>query len=149
VLPADGRLNFSDLTLEQLGQEPGPFGPTYQLASCATLVSAKYGYYFSVAPPCDRSLRVAYHLESPWENVVEVREHTEPDRQSAGWLIAASTFVVGITAAPFLLVGATSKNSALEAVGIALLAVGLGVDLLVLPTLLAPAHDRVVETPSR
>jgi hypothetical protein len=107
------------------------------------------------AAPYGAPLRVPLLLETPWSNVVEVRSTSEPKRRGAIIGALVTTLATGALATFMILVanGVTEPvNQANDNIGPKIIrgmgwgfaGVGATVDVLLLPTILAPSSKTVV-----
>jgi hypothetical protein len=95
-----------------------------------------------VAFPTQPAIVAPYILDTPWSNVVEIRERTTVDH-ATGWAIfGVFTGLFGsLSAVAFAVPHSTGVKLGL---GIPLATLGLAVDVSVLPTLFSPSHDVVI-----
>jgi hypothetical protein len=151
VLPASGSVEIADesvLRPEMLAQ------PTLKLQSCASLMpkharTAFVGWRATEWEGCGRSLAVPFTVETPWSNVVSARQTVRPMRGVALGSIIVSTLVFGGLGGLFLALHCTNRvtgedcSGPLHSVGWVFVGTGALIDLLLLPTLVAPERDTV------
>jgi hypothetical protein len=118
--------------------------PTLRMPGCAALhkSTAKgvfVGYHATEWAPCEQAVvAVPFALETPWSNVKELHQRVVPEKAIAGGLAIVNTVLIGGVGALFLALPQT------HAAGWIFTGLAGGIDLLLLPTLLAPERDTIV-----
>ncbi len=90
--------------------------------------------------PSEAAVTVPFTIVTPWSNVVEIRRIDAPQRGVAAILAILSTALFGGVGIPLAL----SSSKPLAVVGDSLVGIGALIDVLTIPTLLAPSSDERV-----
>ena len=155
LLPADGHitiLDTADANVVQLDDSRLRIPLLASLSSASDSDGGFIGYRASVGPtqPPGASVSVPLSLDTPLANLLEVRRKVSPRRGVALAVFLGSTVFFGafgaayIASAPSFGKG-TSGEAAFRGVGWGSVAAGGLVDVLMLPTLLSPSTDLVIE----
>jgi hypothetical protein len=132
--------------------------PTLKLRSCASLVGRHarntfVGWRATEWEGCGGSLAAPFALETPWSNVVSVRQTVTPMRGAALGGMLVSTLLFGGIGGLFLALSCHDTSAdctgSLHTLGWVFVGIGGLLDLLLLPTLVAPSRDTVVFPPER
>jgi hypothetical protein len=155
VVSASGRITLADTDDASLVHFEGSRLRLPLFASLSRATDGEGGFvgYSASTTPTPRlgtSVAVPLSLDTPTGNVIEVRRKVNPHRGTAMAAILLSSAFFGVFGGAYLAAAphfgkGTSGETAFRAVGWGSIGVGGAIDLLALPTLLAPSTDEVVE----
>lgn len=118
---------------------------TLQVSGCAALIRSTVrgtfvGYRAEEWQDCVWPASAPYTLDTPWDNVISLRQHAEPEKAGAlGFMILSSVLFGGAGAA----LAAAHGGTAQHVVGWSLVGVGVLIDVSWLPTLVASPREIV------
>jgi hypothetical protein len=150
MVPPSGTLHLGETVLDAIASSATLAHRSYALDACSEIArsGSRYGGYTGVPlslEPCGGAVALRVTLDTPWDNVVEIKRETSNMRGLALAGIFLSTLSFGLPGG--ILYGTTLGESSgapctnvQRIIGGSFFVVRLLVDLLFLPTILVPDH---------